>query len=74
MLDLLSKRSKFVPRYWVEINVDSRGAYYTNSEIKSKTSILKSDLWDCSVTYILVNGITIFAGSGYDSAARQSDQ
>ena len=36
--------------------------------------MLKSDLWDCSVTYILVNGITIFAGSGYDSAARQSDQ
>ena len=36
--------------------------------------MLKSDFWDCSVTYILVNGITIFTGSGDGSVARQSDQ
>ena len=36
--------SKFKTKRWVEINGGSRGTYDTNSQIKFKTSILKSSL------------------------------
>ena len=36
--------SKFKTKNWVKINGDSRGRYNTNSQIKSKTSMLKSSL------------------------------
>ena len=41
---------------WVEINDDSCGTYKTNSQIKFKTSILKSSLCDYSDAYVLVQG------------------
>ena len=34
--------SNFRTKNWVEINDDSRGKYNTNSQIKFKTSLLKS--------------------------------
>ena len=34
--------SKFRTENWVEINDDARGTYNTNSQIKFKTSVLKS--------------------------------
>ena len=37
--------SKFRTRNWVEINGESRGAY-TDSDIKFKTTILRSNLCD----------------------------
>ena len=40
--------SKFRTRNWVEINDESRGAYNTNTQIKFKTAMLKSSLWDFS--------------------------
>ena len=45
----------------VEINDDSRGTYNTNSQIKYKTSMLKSSLCDYSDTYMLVSGTTTVA-------------
>ena len=46
--------SKFRTKNWVEINNDSRGTYKTNSQIKFKTTILKSSLFEYSDAYILV--------------------
>ena len=41
---------------WLKINDDARGTYGTNSQIKFKTSMLKSRLCDYSDAYILVSG------------------
>ena len=48
--------SKFRTRNWVEINDESRGAYNANSQIKFKTTMLKSSLCDYSDAYIPVKG------------------
>ena len=45
----------------VEINDDSRGTYNTNSQIKYKTSMLRSSLCDYSDAYMLVSGTTTVA-------------
>ena len=47
---------KFRTKNWVEINDDPRGTYNTNSQIKFKTTVLKTSLWDYSDAYILVKG------------------
>ena len=46
--------SKFKTKNWVEVNDESRGAYNVNSQIKSKTTMLKSSLCDYTDAYILV--------------------
>ena len=38
--------SEYGIKYWVEVNDESRGGYYVNSQIKFKTAILKSGLCD----------------------------
>ena len=48
--------SKFRTRSWIEINDESRGAYNVNSQIKFKTTMLKSSLCDYSDAYIFVRG------------------
>ena len=40
--------SKFIKKYWVEVNDESRGTYNVNSQIKFKTAMLKSTLCDYS--------------------------
>ena len=47
---------KFRTRNLVEINDESRGAYNVNSQIKFKTTMLKSSLCDYNDAYILVKG------------------
>ena len=54
--DTPNQPSKFRTRNWVEINEESRGAYNVNSQIKFKTTMLKSSLCDYSDAYILVKG------------------
>ena len=54
--DTLNQPFKFRTRNWVEINDEPRGAYNVNSQIKFKTTILKSSLCDYSDAYILVKG------------------
>ena len=54
--DTSNQPSKFRTRNWIEINEESRGAYNVNSQIKFKTTMLKSSLCDYSDAYILVKG------------------
>ena len=66
--------SKFKTKNWVEVNDESRGTCNVNSQIKFKTTILKSSLWDDSDAYIIVKGKITITGAGDDAAARQSDE
>ena len=59
---------------WVEINNRSRGIYNVNSQIKFKTTMLKSSLCDYSNAYILVKGKITITGAGDNAAARQADE
>ena len=55
LIDVTSNQPpKFRTRNWVEINDESRGACNVNSQIKFKTTMLKSSLCDYSDAYILV--------------------
>ena len=68
--------SKFRTRNWIEINDESRGAYNVNSQIKFKTTMLKSSLCDYSDAYILVKGTisannTAAAGADANNANRK---
>ena len=54
--DTPNQPSKFRTRNWVEINDGSRGAYNVGSQIKFKSTMLKSSLCDYSNVYILVKG------------------
>ena len=65
---------KFRTKNWVEINVESRGTYNVNSQIKFKTTMLKSSLCNYSDAYILVKGTITITGAGDDAAARQADE
>ena len=56
---------------WVEMNDDSCGAYNTDSQIKFKTSMLRSSFCNYNDAYILVSGnITITAAESDDVAKR----
>ena len=72
--DASNQPSKFRTRNWVEINDESRGAYNVNSQIKLKTTMLKSSLCDYSAAHILVKGTITINGRGADVAARQADE
>ena len=65
--------SKFRTRNWVEINDESR-RNYANSDIRFKTTMLRSNLCDYADSYILVKGTMAITGAGDDAAARQADE
>ena len=72
LLDNISNQpSKFQTKNWIEINHQSRGTYNTNSDIRFKTTILKSSLFDYSDVYILVKGTRTITEAGDDTAARK---
>ena len=52
--DSSNKTSKFKTRKWIEINDDSIGTYNPGSQIKFKTTMIKSSLCDYSDAYIHV--------------------
>ena len=55
MIDSASNQpSKPKTKNWVEINDESRATYNINSQIKFKTTILRSSLYDSSNAYILI--------------------
>ena len=64
--------SRFRTKNWFKINDDSRGTY--NKQIKLKTSMLRSILFNCGNAYILVNGIITITGEGADDDANQADE
>ena len=78
--DTSNQPSKFRTRNWVEINDESRGAYNVNSQIKFKTTMLKSSLCDYiyyiySDAYILVKGtISVNNTAAADAAANNTNK
>ena len=42
--NISNQPTKFTIKNWIETNNDARGTYNTNSQIKFKTSMLKSSL------------------------------
>ena len=72
--DTSNQPSKFRTKSWIEINDESRRAYNVNSQIKFKTTMLKSSLCDYSDAYILVKGTITINGRGADAAARKADE
>ena len=71
----LNQPSKFRTRNWIEINDESRGTYNVNSQIKFKTTMVKSSLCDYSDAYILVKGtITVNNTAAQDAAANNTNK
>ena len=54
IINLLDNTPNQPTKFWVEINDDSRGTRNTNSQIKFKTSMLRSSLCDYSDAYNLL--------------------
>ena len=76
MLDnnLSNQLYRFRTKNWVEINDESKELYSANSDIRFKTTILRSNLCDYADAYILVKGTITITGAGADAAARQADE
>ena len=51
-----NQQSKFRTKNWVETKDEPRGTYNANSQIKFKTTMLKSSLCDYCDAYILAKG------------------
>ena len=68
-LNASNQLSKFRTGNWVEINDESRGTY-TSNDIKFKTTLLRSNLYDYADAYILLNGTITITGAGDDDAAK----
>ena len=47
---------KFVTKKWIEVYDQSEKNYNPNKEIRIKTSMLRSDLFDFSDAYVVVKG------------------
>ena len=70
--DTTNQPSKFRTRNWVEINDESKGRY-DNSNIRFKTSIIRSNLCGYSDAYILVKGtITVQNTAAADVAVNNT--
>ena len=65
--------SKFGTKNWVEINDESRGNY-TSSDIKFKTTMLRSNLCDYADAHILVKGTITITGARNDDPAKRLDE
>ena len=76
LLDTTSNQPcKFRTKNSVEINDESRGASNINSQIKFKTSMLKSSLCDYSDAYILVKRtITVNNTAAADADANNTNK
>ena len=66
--------TKFWTKNWVEINDDVHGMYKENSQIKFKTSMVKSILCDYSDAYILASGTITIDEEGADDNAKMLDK
>ena len=72
--DASNQPSKFRTKNWVKIKDESRGTYNVNSQIKFKTTMLKSSLCDYSDAYILVEGaITVNNTADADADANNTN-
>ena len=75
LLDNASNQpSKFRTKNWVEINDESKESYGIGSDIKFKTTMLRSNLCDYADVYILLKGTMTITGAGNDDAAKRLDE
>ena len=58
----------------IEINDQSRGVYNTNSDIRFKTTMLRSSLWEYSDAYILVKKTKTITRVEDDAVTREADE
>ena len=72
--DTSNQPSKFRTKNWVEINDESRGAYNVNSQIKFKTTMVKSSLCDYCDAYILVKGTISVKNTAAGDAINNADR
>ena len=76
MINLLdntpNQPTKFRTKNWVELINDTRERYNTNSQIRLKTSMLRSILCDESDTYILVKGTITVVNTAAAGAAENN--
>ena len=70
----LNQPSKFRTKNWVEINDESKELHTPGSDIKFKTTMLRSTLCDYADAYILVKGKMTITGEGDDDAAKQLEK
>ena len=67
--------SKFRTKNYIETNDQSRGVYNINSDIRLKSTMLKSNLGDYSDAYILAKGRITVTGAGANNAVEiQADE
>ena len=77
MLDDASSNqpSKFKAKNCVEVNDESRGTYNVNSQIRFKTTMLKSSFCDYSDAYVHVKGtITVNNTAAVDADANNTNK
>ena len=72
--NLSNQPSKFRTKNWVEINDESKESYSANSDIRFKTTMLRSNLCDYTDAYILVKGTITVAGAGDEDNAKRLDE
>ena len=73
--DASNQPSKFRTKNWIEINDESRGTFNVNSQIKFKTTKLKSSLCYHSDAYMLVKGtITVNNTAAADADANNTNK
>ena len=61
--------TKFRTKNWIKLN-DLNGKYNTNSQIKFKTLMLRSSLFDYGDAYILLSETITITGVEADDAAK----
>ena len=71
--DASNKTSEFKTKNWVEINDDSRATYNVASQIKFKTTMLKSSLYNYSDAYIHVRGTITVNNTAAEGAAANNN-
>ena len=72
--NLSNQPSRFRTKNWVEINDESKESYSANSDIRLKTTMVRSNLCDYADVYILVKGTITITGSSADATARKADE
>ena len=65
---------KFRTKNWVAINNDTSETCNTNIQIKPKTSMLVSSLWDFSDAYTLASGNITITREWVDDAGTRGDE
>lgn len=69
------QQSKFNTKKGVEVNNDTRGNYYVNSQIRFRTTMLKSSLnAEIKNSYIFVIETVTVTGDGTDTVAQRANK